>query len=301
MGKIAFVFSGQGAQYTGMGQELCAQSPAAAQAFAQADALRPGTSETCFTADKEQLSVTKTTQPCVFTVDYAAAAALREAGIAPDYLAGFSLGEVAALAFGKYMSFEEAFRYVCRRAELMDACAQREHGVMFAVLNLNAQQVEALCAQLDGAYPVNYNSPAQTVVSCREPCAEDFAALVKQAGGRAMKLAVSGGFHSPMMDEAAETLAQEYADLQLAAPELPVISNVTARPYEAAAQMFLQVHAPVQWQATVEYLIAQGVDCFYEVGPGKTLTGLIKKISKDVAAYNVEDQATLEKALQAAL
>ena len=298
MGKIALVFSGQGAQYTGMGQSFYETSPAAKTVFDRLDALRPGTSRQCFTADKETLSVTVNTQPCVFAANLAAAAAVAEAGVKADYLAGFSLGEVSALAFGGYLTTEQAFQYVCRRGEEMDKAAKAQAGAMFAVMAKDLAALEALCASLPGIYPVNYNGPGQTVVSCRAEQADAFAAAAKAAGLRAMKLAVSGGFHSPMMAPAAEVLAAEFAGLTLAEPTIPVIANCTARSYETASQMFLQIHSPVLWQSSVEYLIAQGVTTFIEVGVGKTLTGLVGKISKEVTALTAENQEGLQHMLE---
>ena len=298
MGKIALVFSGQGAQYTGMGQSFYETSPAAKTVFDRLDALRPGTSRQCFTADKETLSVTVNTQPCVFAANLAAAAAVAEAGVKADYLAGFSLGEVSALAFGGYLTTEQAFQYVCRRGEEMDKAAKAQAGAMFAVMAKDLAALEALCASLPGIYPVNYNGPGQTVVSCRAEQADAFAAAAKAAGLRAMKLAVSGGFHSPMMASATEVLAAEFAGLTLAEPTIPVIANCNARSYETASQMFLQIHSPVLWQSSVEYLIAQGVTTFIEVGVGKTLTGLVSKISKEVTALTAENQEGLQHMLE---
>jgi [acyl-carrier-protein] S-malonyltransferase len=299
MGRLAFVFSGQGSQYTGMGKSLCEAAPAAAEVFRMADALRPGTSDQCFSAGKETLSLTQNTQPCVFCVDLAAAAALQAEGITPDYLAGFSLGEVPALAFGGYLSYKDAFAYVCRRGAVMDACAGERKGTMYAVLGLDTAAVETLCETVGGAWPVNYNCPGQTVVACREEAADALAAAVKAQKGRAMKLAVTGAFHSPLMEGAAMILAQAYGALTLQPPRIPVLSNLTARPYEGAGQMFAQVHSPVRWQEIIEYLLAQGVDTFVEVGPGKTLCGLITKQSKEAAVLHVEDGETLRAALAA--
>jgi len=298
MGKIALVFSGQGAQYTGMGQSFYETSPAAKAVFDTLDSIRPDTSTQCFTADKETLSQTATTQPCIFAANYAAAAAVAEAGIQADYLAGFSLGELSALAFGGYLSLEDAFRYVCHRGEEMDKAAKAQAGAMFAVMTKDTEALERLCFTLPGVYPVNYNCPGQTVVSCGAEQADAFAAEAKAAGFRAMKLAVSGGFHSPMMLPAARALSAAYAGLTLAAPRIPVIANSTARAYEGAQQMFLQIHTPVYWQHSIEHLIEQGVTTFIEVGVGKTLTGLIGKISREVTALTVENQEGLQRTLE---
>ena len=296
MGKIAFVFSGQGAQYTGMGKELYECSPAAKAVFDMADSIRQGTSAQCFEADKETLSITVNTQPCVFTADLAAAAAVAEKGIRPDYLAGFSLGEIAALGFGGVMSYEEAFRLVCKRGELMDKAAKENEGAMVAVMKLTPEKVEELAKQFDSTYPVNYNSPAQTVVATTKENADKLVEAVKAEKGKGIKLAVSGAFHSPFMRSAAEGLGEYLADKELEKPLIPIYSNVTAQPYGEDIKQLIksQAESPVQWQKTVENLIAEGVDTFIEVGVGKTLAGLIKKINKDVRVFNVENSETLE-------
>ena len=296
MGKIAFVFSGQGAQYTGMGKELYECSPAAKAVFDMADSIRQGTSAQCFEADKETLSITVNTQPCVFTADLAAAAAVAEKEIKPDYLAGFSLGEIAALGFGGVMSYEEAFRLVCKRGELMDKAAKENEGAMVAVMKLTPERVEELARQFDSTYPVNYNSPAQTVVATTKENADKLVEAVKAEKGKGIKLAVSGAFHSPFMRSAAEGLGEYLADKELKTPEIPIYSNVTAQPYSGDIKQLIkaQAESPVQWQKTVENLIAEGVDTFIEVGVGKTLAGLIKKINKDVRVFNVENRETLD-------
>lgn len=296
MGKIAFVFSGQGAQYTGMGKELYDSSPAAKAVYDMADSIRPNTSSQCFTATKEELSVTINTQPCVFTADLAAACAVVEKGIKPDYAAGFSLGEIAALGFSGMLSYEEAFKLVCKRAELMDKAAKENKGAMAAVMKITPQQVEDICKEFDKAWPVNYNSPAQTVVATTQENIDALSERVKETKGKAVKLAVSGAFHSPFMSEASEGLGEYLHSVKVNDPQIPVYANVTAQPYSGDYKELIaaQVKSPVQWQKTIENLIACGVDTFIEVGVGRTLTGLIKKINKDVTALNVENLSTLE-------
>ena len=296
MGKIALVFSGQGAQYTGMGKELCENSAAAKAVFDMADSVRPGTSAQCFEGSAEELSVTVNTQPCVFTADLAAARAVAEKGIKVDCVAGFSLGEIAALAFSGMLSDEEAFRLVCKRGELMDKAAKANPGAMLAVLKLTAEQIEEICAQFDDTYPVNYNSPAQTVVATK---AENVDALVEAFAavkGRAKRLAVSGAFHSPFMADAADGLMEYMSDVEFSEPQLPIYSNFTAKPYEGdyKALVKAQVENPVRWQTIVENMAADGVDTIIEVGVGKTLTGLIGRIDKNIKAVKVENLSDLE-------
>lgn len=296
MGKIAFIFSGQGAQYSGMGKGLYEASPAAKAVYDMADSVREGTSKQCFEGTAEELCKTVNTQPCVFTADLAAAYALVEKGIKPDCVAGFSLGEIAALAFSKMLSDEEAFKLVCKRGELMDKAATENPGAMAAVMKITPQQVEQICEQFEKTYPVNYNSPAQTVVATTSENADAFCEAVKSAGGRAKLLAVSGAFHSPFMAQAAQGLADYMKDVEFSAPETVIYSDVTAKPYEGdfKALVKAQVESPVRWQTIVENMIADGVDTFIEVGVGKTLQGLVKRINGDVKAFKVETPADIE-------
>lgn len=299
MGKIAFVFSGQGAQYSGMGQSLCEASPAAKFVFELADSLRPGTSSQCFSGTVEELSVTKNTQPCLYCVDLAAAKALEEKGVRADYAAGFSLGEVATAAFAGIFTDKSGFEFVCRRAEAMQKAAEENPGSMAAVLKLTNDKVEELCGKFTKVWPVNYNCPGQLVVAGESSQLKEFQELVKAEGGRAAPLAVSGGFHSPFMESAASELEDVLANIALGRPRLPVYANFTAKPYSDNAKELLvsQVKSPVRWQETVEALAAQGVDTFLECGPGKTLCGLIKKTVKTARVFQVQDAETLNAAL----
>ncbi len=296
MGKIAFVFSGQGAQYSGMGKELYESSPAARAIYDTADSIREGTSKQCFEGTKEELCRTVNTQPCVFTADLAAANALAEKGIKPDCVAGFSLGEIAALAFSGMLSNEEAFKLVCIRGELMDKAANENPGAMAAVLKLTPQKVEEICSRFDKTYPVNYNSPAQTVVATTKENADRFCEAVKNEGGRSTLLAVSGAFHSPFMADAAKGLGEYLEDVEFSQPEIQIYSDCTAQPYSGdyKALVRAQVENPVRWQTIVENMINDGVDTFIEVGVGKTLTGLIKRISSEVKAFKVETPSDIE-------
>ena len=301
MGKVAFVFAGQGAQYSGMGQSLCEVSPAAKAVFDQADALRPGTSEQCFTGTAEELSITKNTQPCHYCVDLAAAKALEEAGVTPDYVAGFSLGEIAALSFAGVFTGEQGFDFVCKRAEAMQKAGEENPGAMAAVLKLKNEQVEELCAGFEKVWPVNYNCPGQLVCAGEKSQIEEFCGKVAEAGGKAVPLAVSGGFHSPFMESASQTLKEVLEPMELSEAKVPVYANYTAQPYDGTAKELVaqQVKNPVRWQETVERLVELGVDTFIECGPGKTLCGLIRKTAKGVKTLNVQDAESLQAALEA--
>jgi [acyl-carrier-protein] S-malonyltransferase len=298
MSKTAFVFSGQGAQFAGMGKELCLCSKAAEDVFKTADTLRPGTSEQCFTADKETLSKTLNTQPCLFAADLAAAGALREAGVTPDCLAGFSLGEIPALAFGGYLTVEDAFTFVCARAKYMDECARKFPGAMFAVLKLSDDAVAEIASEVKDAYPVNYNCDGQMVVACGANSADILAEKVRGRGGKAVRLAVSGAFHSPFMDGAAQKLRRDFKDLSFKTPEIPVYANVTADIYTGADLLFRQVNSPVLWKKTIHAMRKAGVGTFIEVGAGKTLCGLISKTVPDAVVLNVEDKKSLDTTLE---
>lgn len=297
MGKIALIFSGQGAQYTGMGKEIYENSKAAKAVFDMADSIRPNTSNQCFNAELSELSITANTQPCVFTVDLAVARAVEEMGVKVDCVAGFSLGEIAALSFSGTLSDEEAFKLVCKRGELMDKAAKANPGAMLAVMKLPADEIENICNQFDSTYPVNYNSPGQTVVATKEENVDALIEAFSNAKGRAKRLAVSGAFHSPFMTEAAEGLMEYMKNVEFNEPSVPLYSNYTAKPYEGdyKALVKAQVENPVKWQTIVENMVSDGVDTFIEVGVGKTLTGLVKRIDGNVKAIKVENVADLEQ------
>lgn len=231
----------------------------------------------------------------MFVHDLAAAAALRERGVVPAACAGFSLGEVAALTFAGAFDTRAGFELVCKRAALMAAAAERHPGGMRAVIKLDAAQVENLAKQAgEDCWPVNYNSPQQTVVAGAPEALQELDVLVKEAGGRAMKVAVSGAFHSPYMAEATEGLATYIQAGHAPSPLLiPVMANMTAAPYPAdprAASDVLanQVSHVVRWVDTLHTLQNQGIDTFIEVGPGKTLSGLVKRTLSDVRVYSCE-------------
>ena len=297
MGNIAFVFSGQGAQHAGMGYDFYNNSPLAKKIFDQLESIKPGTKELCFYGSKEELTKTKNTQPCLYLVDLVASLVLCENGIVPSALAGFSLGELAALSFAGCMSYEDGFRIVCKRGEYMQAAGDERESSMMAILKLDNKTVESLCNKYNEVYPVNYNYLGQLVVSGLKSEMELFKLDVKEAGGRALPLNVSGAFHSPFMTSAEKRFKECLKEFKFNKPQIPVYSNCTAVPYaeNISDLLAIQLINPVLWQSSVENMIKDGVDTFIEVGVGKTLCGFISKISQDVAIYNVEDMESLKR------
>lgn len=291
MGKIGFVFSGQGDQFPGMGKDLFEQYPVAKEAFDLCDGIRPGTTKQCFAGTEEELKQTANTQPCLFAMELAAASVLVQAGISPAAVAGFSLGEVVACTFAGMMEKKDGFSLVCRRAELMQAAAEKQDTSMVAVVKLDPETVKSLCSQYSAVYPVNFNCPGQISVAGLSSEMGQFSADVKAAGGRAIPLKVAGGFHSPFMEDAAASFADTLSRVDFCKGDVPVYSNKTAEPYgeDVSALLSSQICNPVLWEQTIRNMMADGIDTFIEIGPGKTLSGMIKKVSADVAVYAVCD------------
>ena len=296
MGKIAFVFSGQGDQHPGMGKELADKYRSAAAVYEMCDSIRPNNSAQCFEGTEEELKETKNTQPCLFAMELAAVSVLNEKGIIPDTVAGFSLGEVVAATVSGIFDNETGFRLVCKRGELMQKEAEKFDTSMAAVVKLTEEQVREVCAKYKNIYPVNFNCPGQITVSGLTEQMTDFFADIKAAGGRALPLKVKGAFHSPFMNKAAEEFAEEIRKVNINKNNITLYSNMTAEPYteDVTALLSEQICNPVMWEKIIKNMISNGIDTFIEIGPGKTLTNMIKKIDPNVEAKCVLDMLTGE-------
>ncbi len=291
MGKIAFVFSGQGDQFPGMGKDFYEKYPIAAKVYDMCENQRPGTLVQCFEGSEDELKETKNTQPCLFAMELAASSVLLEKGITPSAVAGFSLGEVVAATVSGIFDNETGFRLVCKRGELMQREAERFDTSMAAVIKMTPEQVREICEKYSDVYPVNFNCPGQITVSGLSSQMAEFFADVKTAGGRAIPLKVKGAFHSPFMKEAANAFAKELAQAEIKEKTVTLYSNMTAEPYtdDVVGMLSKQIESPVLWEKIIRNMIDDGIDTFIEIGLGKTLTNMIKKINLDVKAVSVSE------------
>ncbi len=288
----AYIFPGQGAQFSGMGLDLYEKSPEAQQLFEQANkVLGFCITDIMFEGTDEQLKETKVTQPAIFIHSVIMAKVLGE-DFKPDMVAGHSLGEFSALVASGAMSFEDGLNLVSKRALAMQKACELKPSTMAAVLGLEDQIVEEVCSTIEGVVPANYNCPGQLVISGEVEGVEKACEALKEKGAkRALILPVSGGFHSPMMEPAREELAKAIEQTEIKTPVCPVYQNVVAKavtdPEEIKKNLIIQLTAPVKWTQSIQQMISDGATDFIEVGPGKVLQGLMRKIDRKVNTSGV--------------
>ena len=295
MAKIGIIFPGQGAQYPGMGEKLYEAYPEIRELYENAEKIFPGITEISFHGTADDLKKTENTQPALYLAELSAALILKKNGIEASALAGFSLGEIPALSFGGAFDYIEGFRIVCKRGEFMSADPGVETA-MAAVLKLDGETVEKICASHSGLYPVNYNCPGQITVSGTKEALNDAKAEFTEAGGRVIPLAVSGAFHSPFMDKASEEFGAFLSTCDIKSPVTTVYANRNAAPYENVVEtMQAQINHPVLWEKTVRAMAESDVDTLIEVGPGQTLSKFVQKTVPGAKTYHAETPEEIEK------
>ncbi|MBS7577293.1 MULTISPECIES: ACP S-malonyltransferase [unclassified Enterococcus] len=304
MSKTVFMFAGQGAQYTGMAKDLYEQFPIVRETFAEANQVIGYELEALIFSENPKLNETQYTQPAILTVDVAIARLLIEKGIRPEAALGLSLGEYAALVIGGAIEFQAAVALIAKRGQYMSEAAPAGTGKMVAVMNTPIDTIETICEQASErgiVAPANYNTPQQIVIG-GEVSAVDYAVeLLKAAGSkRLIELNVSGPFHTALLKPASEKLAKALTAVEFQALQLPVVSNTTAQLFETneiSSLLTRQVMEPVRFFESINTLIIKGFDTFIEIGPGKTLTGFMKKIDNSQNTYRVENIETLNTLL----
>lgn len=304
MSRIAFVFPGQGSQYPGMGKELAAVFPESREVFDTADeVLGFPLSRLCFEGSESELALTETTQPAILTTSIAALRALAARGVDAECAAGHSLGEYSAHVAAGTLEFHDAVRSVRERGRFMQHAVPVGEGAMAAILGLDLERIEDLCREASGdgiVSPANLNAPGQVVVAGHARAVDRAVELARGAGAkRALPLQVSAPFHCALMAPAAERLGPVLADVAFHDPRFPVYANVDAVPISdgdrARRALIEQVTSPVRWQACVEAMVLDGIDTMVEIGPGRVLSGLVKRIRGDVATMSVSDPEGVER------
>lgn len=303
MGKTAFLFSGQGSQYIGMGKELYEAFPICRQTFEEANnSLSMDLSGLIFDGSKEELNQTENTQPAVVTMSIAAYRALSQYDVVPDVVAGLSLGEYSALTVGGVFSLAQVIPLVKKRGRFMQEAVPEGIGTMSAILGLSEEKVREACEEANTfgiVEPANYNCPGQIVIGGEKRAVEEAARLAKEKGAmKVLPLPVSAPFHTSMLKPAAEKLKNELEKIELGALKKPLISNVNANYIDSSLEvkdlLYRQVMSSVLWEQTIRKMISDGVSNFIEIGPGRTLSGFVKKIDRSLLIYHVENLASLE-------
>lgn len=304
MGRTALVFPGQGSQSVGMGRELASQFDEAAAVYDRASELLAwDVAKLCFEGPQERLNDTDAAQVALYVNSLAATAVLRSRGVEGDVVSGHSLGEYSALAACGALGEDDGLRLVSVRGQAMHRAASNRPGAMAAVIGLEDSEVEKLCDDAGEVWPVNYNSPGQLVISGElEPVRRVMAAAKSAGAKKVIQLRVSGAFHSPLMREAAGIMKERLGQADFHEPRVPFLSSISCD-YEARGDleelMVRQMVSPVRWTQSVQRMISDGVDRFIEVGSGRVLTGLIRRIGKDVETMSVNDPGSLDKAMAA--
>ena len=304
MSRIAFIYPGQGAQVCGMGQDFYEQTETGKKVFDLAtEILGFSMPELCFEKN-DRLDITEYTQAAMVTTSIAMTKVLEENGVKPDVTAGLSLGEYCALYAAGVMSEKDAIATVRQRGILMQKAVPVGQGAMAAVLAMDASAIEEVIADIEGVQIANYNCPGQIVISGKKEAVETACEKLKEAGAkRTIMLNVSGPFHSKMLTGAGEKLGEVLAQVEVHKPQIPYVANVTASYVTEADEvkplLTRQVSSSVRWQQSVETMLADGVDTFIEIGPGKTLAGFMRKIDRTAKVYNVEKLEDVQKVVEA--